>query len=78
MLERLGVLTSYSRPRVSDDNPDVESHFGTMKTRVGYPDGALRDTCGSAGTLGQLRALVQRGTPAQRPKLGDTNSSPQG
>lgn len=36
-LERLGVLTSYSRPRVSDDNPHVESLFGTMKTRVGYP-----------------------------------------
>ena len=36
-LERLGVLTSYSRPRVSDDNPYVESLFGTMKTRVGYP-----------------------------------------
>ncbi len=36
-LERLGVLTSYSRPSVSDDNPYVESLFGTMKTRVGYP-----------------------------------------
>jgi len=36
-LERLGVLTSYSRPRVSDDNPYIESLFGTMKTRVGYP-----------------------------------------
>lgn len=36
-LERLGILTSYSRPRVSDDNPYVESLFGTMKTRVGYP-----------------------------------------
>ena len=36
-LERLGVLASYSRPGVSDDNPFVESLFGTMKTRVGYP-----------------------------------------
>ena len=36
-LERLGVLASYSRPGVSDDNPYVESLFGTMKTRVGYP-----------------------------------------
>jgi len=26
-----------SRPRVSDDNPYVESLFGTMKSRVGYP-----------------------------------------
>ena len=38
-LERLGVLTSYSRPRTSDDNPFVESLFGTMKARVGYPRG---------------------------------------
>ena len=36
-LERLGVLASYSRPSVSDDNPYVESLFGTLKTRVGYP-----------------------------------------
>lgn len=36
-LERLGVLTSYSRPGVSDDNAYVESLFGTMKTRVGFP-----------------------------------------
>ncbi len=38
-LERLGVLTSYSRPRTSDDNPFVESLFGTMKARVSYPKG---------------------------------------
>jgi putative transposase len=36
-LERLGILTSFSRPRVSDDNPYAESLFGTMKSRVGYP-----------------------------------------
>ena len=36
-LERMGIMTSYSRPRVSDDNPYIESLFGTMKTRVGYP-----------------------------------------
>ena len=35
-LERLGILASYSRPSVSDDNPYVESLFGTMKARVGY------------------------------------------
>lgn len=36
-LERLGILASYSRPSVSDDNPYVESLFGTLKSRVGYP-----------------------------------------
>jgi len=37
MLERLGILGSYSRPQVSDDNPYIESLFGTMKSRVEYP-----------------------------------------
>ena len=36
-LELLGILAPYSRPGVSDDNPYVESLFGTMKSRVGYP-----------------------------------------
>lgn len=36
-LENLGVLMSYSRPHVSDDNPFSESLFGTMKTRPEYP-----------------------------------------
>ena len=36
-LEMLGVLSSYSRPRVSNDNPYSEAHFKTMKYRPGYP-----------------------------------------
>jgi transposase InsO family protein len=36
-LERLGVLASYSRPSVSDDNPFAESLFRTLKTHVSYP-----------------------------------------
>lgn len=36
-LGRLGILASYSRPSVSDDNPYIESLFGTMKSRIGYP-----------------------------------------
>lgn len=36
-LEALGVLASYSRPRVSDDNPYSESLFRTLKYRPGYP-----------------------------------------
>lgn len=36
-LQKLGIRPSFSRPRVSDDNPYVESLFGTMKGRVGYP-----------------------------------------
>lgn len=33
----LGVLASYSRPRVSNDNPFSESHFKTLKYMPTYP-----------------------------------------
>lgn len=33
----LGVERSFSRPRVSDDNPFVESHFKTLKYQPDYP-----------------------------------------
>lgn len=36
-LERLGVLASFSRPGVSDDNAFSESLFRTLKYRPGYP-----------------------------------------
>jgi len=37
-LEELGVLRSFSRPRVSNDNPFSESLFRTVKYRPEYPD----------------------------------------
>jgi putative transposase len=37
MLESLGAPASFSRPRVSDDNPYSESLFRTMKYRPSYP-----------------------------------------
>ncbi len=36
-LMQLQVGLSFSRPRVSDDNPFIESFFKTVKYRVGYP-----------------------------------------
>lgn len=36
-LQQLGVMPSFSRPGVSDDNPYSESLFRTMKYRPGYP-----------------------------------------
>ena len=47
-LEMLGVLWSYSRPRVSNDNPYSEAHFKTMKYKASYPqDGfkSLEEAC---------------------------------
>lgn len=35
---RLGVSTSYSRPRTSKDNPFSEALFRTCKYRPAYPD----------------------------------------
>lgn len=36
-LQALGVAPSFSRPRVSDDNPFAESLFRTLKYRPSYP-----------------------------------------
>lgn len=34
---KLGVIASYSRPRVSNDNPFIESFFRTVKYQPGFP-----------------------------------------
>lgn len=52
-LERLGVVPSFSRPSVSDDNPYSESLFKTLKYRPSYPDGAF-------GGLDEAREWVRR------------------
>ena len=38
-LQTLGVVPSFSRPRVSDDNPFSEALFRTLKYRPCFPDG---------------------------------------
>jgi len=43
-LEELGVLRSFSRPSVSNDNTYSESLFGTMKYRRDYPRQAFTST----------------------------------
>lgn len=43
-LERLGIAASFSRPRVSNDNPFSESLFGTFKSRPGYAQRRFEDT----------------------------------
>jgi len=37
-LQRLGVMPSFSRPSVSDDNPFSEALFKTLKYHPGFPD----------------------------------------
>lgn len=41
-LERLGIAASFSRPRVSDDNPYSEALFRTLKGRPEYPANPFR------------------------------------
>jgi len=36
-LDKLGIIQSHSRPRVSNDNPFSESQFKTMKYDLDYP-----------------------------------------
>ncbi len=45
LLDKLGVARSHSRPRVSDDNPYIESSFKTMKYHPTFPErfGSLDD-----------------------------------
>lgn len=50
---QLGIVTSNSRPRVSDDNPHIEALFRTTKYWPGYPYGGF-------GNLDQARAWVER------------------
>ena len=50
LLAHLEIEASYSRPRVSNDNPHIESHFKTLKYRPGFPGRfdsyeAARDHC---------------------------------
>lgn len=52
-LQRLGVVPSFSRPKVSDDNPFSESLFKTLKYRPSYPDGAF-------ASIAEARAWVER------------------
>jgi len=46
-LNRLGVVASFSRPRVSDDNPFSEALFRTVKFRPEYPSGAFASLGGA-------------------------------
>ena len=54
-LQSLGIMPSFSRPSVSDDNPFSESLFKTLKYRPSYPDGAF-------ASLEEAREWVRRFT----------------
>ncbi len=52
-LQKLGIVPSFSRPQVSDDNPYSEALFRTLKYRPEFPNSAF-------GSLDEARQWVAR------------------
>jgi transposase InsO family protein len=48
-LDELGVQSSYSRPRVSNDNPYSEALFKTLKYRPNWPSSGFKDIAEARG-----------------------------
>jgi len=51
-LQELGVVPSFSRPSVSNDNPFSESMFRTLKYRPEYPEKPFTDVCAARAWVG--------------------------
>jgi putative transposase len=74
-LDRLGIVASFSRPRVSDDNPYSEALFRTLKYRPSYPGGPFKSLEAAREwvadfvawyNLEHLHSAIGYVTPAQR------------
>jgi transposase InsO family protein len=74
-LEQLGVMPSFSRPRVSDDNAFAESVIRTVKYHPSYPDRPFADLAAARGWVAtfvgwyndeHLHSGIAFVTPAQR------------
>ena len=76
-LEELGVLRSFSRPRVSNDNPYSESLFRTVKYRPDYPRRPFRSKDEACLWVACIRGLVQPPAPPQRHPVRDAPPAPQ-
>jgi hypothetical protein len=68
-LQQLGVMPSYSRPRVSDDNPYSEALFRTLKYVPWYPRGPFADA--EAARLWVEGFVRWYRAPAQRDRSRD-------
>ena len=74
-LQELGVVPSFSRPSVSNDNPYSESLFRTLKYRPEYPEKAFEDLPAARSWVHgfvhwynheHLHSAIKFVTPAQR------------
>ncbi len=74
-LQELGVIPSFSRPSVSNDNPYSESLFRTLKYRPEYPEKPFKDVTGARHWVNSfvewynqdhLHSAIKYVTPEQR------------
>ncbi len=74
-LQWLGVVPSFSRPHVKDDNPYSESIFRTLKDRPSYPSGPFASVGAARDWVGSFvhwynhehrHSAIRYVTPAQR------------
>jgi hypothetical protein len=81
MLQRLGVVPSFSRPAVSNDNPYSESLFNTVKGRPDFPDQPFESPEAARIWVAKftswynnehLHSALKFVTPAQRHRSEDT------
>ena len=70
-LQRLGVVPSFSRPSVSNDNPYSESLFGTMKYTPAFPSKPFE----SLDAARECCPLVQRRASPQRDSICDPGTT---
>jgi len=79
-LQELGIIPSFNRPSVSNDNPYSESLFRTLKYRPEYPERALTDILAARSWVSgfvdwynqeHLHSVIKFVTPEQRHKGED-------
>lgn len=67
-LQHLGIVPSFSRPSVSDDNPFIESLFRTLQYRPEYPHKPF-------ATIEEARAWVAASWPGTTPSIATAASA---
>ena len=74
-LQKLGVVPSFSRPAVSNDNPFSEALFRTLKYTPAYPEGPFEDVAAARAWVAtfipwyneqHLQSAIRFVTPGQR------------
>ena len=76
-LEEMGVLRSFSRPRIPNDNPYSESLFRTFKFRPDYPNRPFASKDEACVWVSGICGLVQPPAPPQRHQIRDAPSAAQ-